>query len=266
MAIERMNPLSLRKLLMTLVSLAAIAVAVPTAATPIRPIERAIPRDRLPLLAQVERTQNLCRRVTAQWGSIVREAPNPDSAPKGRIDYQGEVTLVFNFEEIPGPEGDWVEIAFPVKGYVLSGNLELCSQAATADSNASTATEAPAENTVSEIPVPPPNSTAENPIPVETPPAENPVPVENPVPDPENIPDGPFCRQVNGLVTPQGLAVRAEPAGNAEYIGGIPRNGRVQLMEDYQYIPDKNGANISWVKIVAPIEGFISVNSLIRCL
>jgi hypothetical protein len=70
---------------------------------------------------------------------------------------------------------------------------------------------------------------------------------------------------VNGLVTPQGLAIRSAVSGPSEYLGGVPANGRVQLIENYEYIPDPGGIQRSWVEIEAPIKGFVSVNSLIRC-
>lgn len=181
-------------------------------------------------------SDTLCRRVTARQGLAIRQQPDPNAPQVGGVDFQGQVTLAGNGEGVLGPDNRiWLEVSSPVAGYLSNGqpnswgNLEPCSGSLTS----STPT-----------PVPPETTT----------PSETPT-----------IPDGPLCRQVNGLVTPQGLAVRSEPGGASSYIGGIPGNGRVQLIEDYEYVRDKYGANISWVKIVAPIEGFVSVNSLIRC-
>ncbi|MGL5197142.1 MAG: hypothetical protein ACRC8Y_26430 [Chroococcales cyanobacterium] len=190
-------------------------------------------------LAQAE-PPDLCRRVTERRGLAVHRTPDPNQTQIGGVDPNATVTLAADAEPIVGSDGRiWIKITAPVEGYISNGppnsggNLAYCSGSVR-----------PSPPT----PTPPRTSTPPSPV-SETP----------------EIPNGQFCRQVNGLVTPQGLAIRSAVSGPSQYLGGVPANGRVQLIEDYEYIPDPGGIQRSWVEIEAPIKGFVSVNSLIRC-
>ncbi|MCT7982284.1 SH3 domain-containing protein [Laspinema sp. A4] len=197
----------------------------------------ALPQAIATPLAQAE-APDLCRRVMERRGLAVHRTPDPSQTQIGGVDPNATVTLAADAEPIVGSDGRiWIKITAPVEGFISNGppnsggNLAYCSGSAGPRPSAT-----------------PPTSTTPSPV------AETP-----------EIPNGQFCRQVNGLVTPQGLAIRSAVSGPSQYLGGVPANGRVQLIEDYEYIPDPGGIQRSWVEIVAPIKGFVSVNSLIRC-
>lgn len=211
-------------------------------------------------------TNNLCRRVTSRQGLAVREKPDPNSPQTGGVDYNSEVTLASGAEEVVGTDGRmWIQLATPVSGYVSNGqpkspgNLELCAGTVSATPPNSTPPNSTPQNST------PQNSTPENSTPPTSAP-QNSTPQNSTSTQTPEIPDGQFCRQVNDLATPQGLAIRAQPYGSSKYVGGIQSNGRVQLVENYEYIPDKDAPDRFWVEIVAPMHGFVSVHSLIRCL
>lgn len=218
---------------MKLLNLWIIPIAIPTV------LMSSLPRAIATPFAQAE-PPDLCRRVTERRGLAVHRTPDPSQTQIGGVDPNANVTLAADAEPIVGSDGRiWIKITAPVEGYISNGppnsggNLAYCSGSA----RPSPAT-----------PAPQPTPTAQPPV------SETPA-----------IPNGQFCRQVNGLVTPQGLAIRSAVSGPSEYLGGVTANGRVQLIEDYEYIPDPGGVQRSWVEIEAPIKGFVSVNSLIRC-
>jgi hypothetical protein len=192
-----------------------------------------------PAIAQTE-APDLCRRVTERRGLAVHRTPDPTQTQIGGVDPNATVTLAPDAEPVIGSDGRiWIKITAPVAGYISNGppnsggNLAYCSNRPR--------------------PTPTPN-------PAQPRPEAQPTVSETPA-----IPNGQYCRQVNGLLTPQGLAIRSAVTGPSQYLGGVPANGRVQLIEDYKYIPDPTGIQRSWVEIEAPIPGFVSVNSLIRC-
>jgi len=74
-----------------------------------------------------------------------------------------------------------------------------------------------------------------------------------------------LCRRVERRVAPNGLAIRANAASSATYLGGVEPGGDVYLAPNYQEIPDPNDANRKWLQITAPIPGFISAGNLVMC-
>lgn len=72
--------------------------------------------------AIAQTTADLCRRVYERRGLVVRSRPTPNSPVVGGVSYAQEVTLVRNYEGIRGPGGrTWVEITYPVRGFVSNG-------------------------------------------------------------------------------------------------------------------------------------------------
>ncbi len=75
---------------------------------------------------------NLCREVNrdrAPRGLAIRENPSRLSAYKGGVDGGGRVTLVENYKlvrDINGEPRDWVQITFPINGYISADSLTLC--------------------------------------------------------------------------------------------------------------------------------------------
>lgn len=77
-------------------------------------------------------TQNLCREVnarTAPRGLAIREEPSSTSTYKGGVRAGQEVTLVEGFQLVPDRNNqarDWVQITYPISGYVSAANLTQC--------------------------------------------------------------------------------------------------------------------------------------------
>lgn len=75
---------------------------------------------------------NLCREVNrdrAPRGLAIRENPSRLSAYKGGVDAGGRVTLVENYQlvrDVNGEPRDWVQITFPINGYISAGSLAVC--------------------------------------------------------------------------------------------------------------------------------------------
>lgn len=82
----------------------------------------------------------------------------------------------------------------------------------------------------------------------------------NPTPVTANL-----CREVEGRVAPEGLAIRAEPTRSAAYLGVVPPRARVSLVPNYQILRDRNSEAREWVQITNPVSGFVSTDSLIMC-
>lgn len=176
-------------------------------------------------------TNTLCRRVNVRQGLAVRERPDPKARQTDGVAYNALVTLAEGARTIPGPDGRiWIELTSPVRGYVSIGYPN--SQ----------------NNLVNCGPI------------GANPPA---TPPSNPPATPPSTAS--LCRQVEGRAAPQGLAIRADAAGNAAYRGGVPAGGRVTLISGYRLIADKTGARRNWVEISAPVAGYVSASSLIQC-
>ncbi|MBO0347966.1 SH3 domain-containing protein [Phormidium pseudopriestleyi FRX01] len=77
---------------------------------------------------------NLCREVNgdrAPRGLAIRENPSRLSAYKGGVDAGGRVTLVENYQlvrDLNGEPRDWVQITFPINGYISAESLAVCPQ------------------------------------------------------------------------------------------------------------------------------------------
>ena len=77
---------------------------------------------------------NLCREVNsdrAPRGLAIRENPSRLSTYKGGVDAAARVTLVENFQlvrDINGEPRDWVQITFPINGYISADSLAPCPQ------------------------------------------------------------------------------------------------------------------------------------------
>ncbi|NJM62027.1 MAG: SH3 domain-containing protein, partial [Oscillatoriales cyanobacterium RU_3_3] len=87
-----------------------------------------------------------------------------------------------------------------------------------------------------------------------------PAPAPAPAPGPVSL-----CRQVEPRVAPKGLVVRADASKTSAVRGGIPANGQVTLVPNYQLVKDKNGEDRNWVEISGPVAGFIAAGNLIMC-
>ncbi|NJK68204.1 MAG: hypothetical protein HC941_18210 [Microcoleus sp. SU_5_3] len=66
-------------------------------------------------------------------------------------------------------------------------------------------------------------------------------------------------------MAPKGLAIRADASKTSAVKGGVPANGKVTLVPNFQLIKDKNGEDRNWVEISEPVPGFISAGNLIMC-
>jgi hypothetical protein len=75
---------------------------------------------------------DLCREVNgdrAPRGLAIRENPSRLSTYKGGVDAAGRVTLVENYQlvrDLNGEPRDWVQITFPINGYISAGSLAAC--------------------------------------------------------------------------------------------------------------------------------------------
>lgn len=176
---------------------------------------------------------NLCRKITARQGVVVREKPSMISRQIGIVVFNSQVNLVEATNALQDAEGRlWVEIQSPVKGYISNGF-------ANSESNLGNCTATPVVP-----PITPPINNGNN----------------NPNNNNSNL-----CRQVEPRVAPRGLAVRAQPSAGSAYRGGVPARGKVTLAPNYQLILDKSGQNRNWVEITSPVAGFVSAQSLIMC-
>lgn len=110
-----------------------LAIAMPSGAIA---EEKAAPSKFSPSGGRVaQTTADLCRRVLEPQGLAIRQRPTPNSPRVGGVRYQGEVTLLRNYEGIRGPGGrTWVEVTYPVRGFISNGypdgrsNLVVCSE------------------------------------------------------------------------------------------------------------------------------------------
>ncbi|OCR02808.1 hypothetical protein BCD67_18275 [Oscillatoriales cyanobacterium USR001] len=175
---------------------------------------------------------NLCRKITAKQGVVIREKPSLASRQIGILVFNSQVNLVEATNALQDSEGRlWVEIASPVTGYISNGF-------ANSESNLGMCTASPMPQ-----PIKPPDNNGNN--------RDN------------NNPN--LCRQVEPRVAPRGLAVRAEPSAGSTYRGGVPARSKVTLVPNYKLILDKSGQNRNWVEITSPVAGFVSAQSLIMC-
>jgi hypothetical protein len=175
---------------------------------------------------------NLCRKITAKQGVVVREKPSLASRQIGIVVFNSQVTLLETANALQDSEGRiWVEISSPVKGYISNGF-------ANSESNLGVCAVTPTIIPLNPSPINGNNSGNNNPK---------------------------LCRQVEPRVAPGGLAVRAEPSAASVYRGGVPAMGKVTLVPNYKLILDKSGQNRNWVEITSPFPGFVSAQSLIMC-
>lgn len=142
-----------------------------------------------PTVAQTQR--DLCRQVFRERleGLVIYQEPSPYSLAIGGVGVNQQVTLVPDFVNFVGPDGqNWIQISAPFPGYISNGytggqsNLVYCSFATQ-----------------------PPDM----------------APVPNPVPQP-----GDLCRVV---IQPKGLAVRQSPDPASAVVGGIGYNETLLL-------------------------------------
>ncbi len=180
---------------------------------------------------------NLCRRISGEVsaaGLAVHMEASSNSPSLGALPPGGRVMLVPNYQLIPEKEVSlilWVEIAAPIAGFITADNLIMCDD-------------------VGQIPANTQISGAATPV------ATNSTATEkNPA----------LCRRVERRVAPNGLAIRANAASSATYLGGVEAGGDVYLVPNYREIPDPNDANRKWLQITAPIPGFISAGNLVMC-
>lgn len=83
---------------------------------------------------------------------------------------------------------------------------------------------------------------------------------------PAPAPSANLCRQVEGRATTgRGLVIRSRPSELSERVGGVPVNGRLTLVSNYQLIPDVDGRDRNWVQIASPASGYVSAGNLIMC-
>lgn len=147
------------------------------------------PESETPSVAQTQR--DLCRQVYREQfeGLVIYQEPSPYSFAIGGVGVNQQVTLVPDFVNLVGPDGqNWIQIAAPVPGFISNGytggqsNLVYCSFSTTPDA----------------VPI-------------------SPVPVPEP---------GDLCRLV---IQPKGLAVRQSPDSASAAVGGVGYNETVQL-------------------------------------
>lgn len=205
-----------------------------------------------------EETANLCRLVNDKQGLTVHQRPTPNSPTVGTVDANQKVTLIEGYRNIRGPAGrTWVEVTSPIGGFVSRGfpgnenNLIECAEVAEENLE-----ETPEEK--SEI------SSGQN-APVDNLPTETSPTAESTSETDENLSDESLCREIDSKKAPRGLAVRAAPSRRSEYRGKVPVNDRLMLVENYRFIPDKDGEKRKWVKINFPLSGFVSAGNLVKC-
>lgn len=174
---------------------------------------------------------NLCRKIeprVAPQGIAVHADASRFSTSRGGLAPGGQVLLAPNYQAIPDKNGErrtWIEIVSPVAGFISTESLIMCG-----------------ETTASAVPTASVFNT-------QTPPVSN----------------GSLCRQVEGRVAPQGLAIRADASEFSTYLGGVPAEGRLTLVPNYTVIRDRNGESRNWVQISSPVAGFVSADNLIMC-
>ncbi|NEQ40272.1 MAG: SH3 domain-containing protein [Okeania sp. SIO3I5] len=194
-----------------------------------------------PKITQIfEETASLCRQVNEAGGLTVNKRPTPNSPPVGTLDFNQKVTLIEGYRNIRGPGGrTWVEITSPISGFVSKGfpgnetNLIECSEV----------TESSGQNT----------------------PIDN-LPTQiSPTSESASEIDESLCREIDSRKAPRGLAVRADASRRSKYRGKVPVDGQLILVENYRFIPDKNGEKRKWVEISFPLRGFVSAGNLVEC-
>jgi hypothetical protein len=172
---------------------------------------------------------NLCQQVANPQGLAVHQRPSPNSPVIGNLIFNQQVTLADAFRNIRGPGGEtWTEITFPTRGYVARGFP---------------GNETALMNCSGLPPTTPPPTTT----------------------NPGDLSRNPLCRQIDRRAAPQGVVVRANASRTSARMGGVATGNQVLLVPNYQSIPDLNGENRQWVQITAPLSGFISTSTLIRC-
>lgn len=184
---------------------------------------------------------NLCRQVAgnvAPEGLGIYTDASKLSAYRGALPPGGRVMLVPNYQPIADRNGEpnnWVQIMQPIAGFIPANSLMMCDDVGRSV-NANT-------------PISTGNTTVTN----------------TTVNSPSTILNPELCRRVEGRVAPDGLAIRADAATDAAYLGGVEPGDDVYLVPNYQEIRDRNDSSRSWLQITAPIPGFISAGNLIMC-
>ncbi|MGK7922266.1 MAG: hypothetical protein AB4080_19900 [Trichodesmium sp.] len=209
--------------------------------------------------AQVpEQTASLCRLVNDKQGLTVHKRPTPNSPTVGTVDTNQKVTLIEGYRNIRGPAGrTWVEITSPIGGFLSRGfpgnetNLIECVEVA--------------EENLGETPEEKPTTSSGENAPVDNLPTETSPTAESTSETDENVTDESLCREIDSKKAPRGLAVRADASRSSEYRGKVPASDRLMLVENYRFIPDKNGEKRKWVKISFPLSGFVSAGNLVEC-
>ena len=59
--------------------------------------------------------------------------------------------------------------------------------------------------------------------------------------------------------------MRGDASRRSEYRGKVPVDSQLILVDNYQLIGDKNGEKRKWVKIIYPLQGFVSAGNLLEC-
>ena len=192
-----------------------------------------------------EETASLCRLVNDKQGLIVHKRPTPNSPKVGTIDSNQQVKLIEGYRNIRGPAGrTWVEITSPISGFISRGfpgnetNLIECSEVVQESLEESSN-----------------QNTSTNNLPTQT----------SPISESLSETEKSLCREIDSKKAPRGLAVRADASRRSKYRGKVPVDSQLILVENYQFIPDKNGEKRKWVKISYPLRGFVSAGNLVGC-
>ncbi|MDE5096800.1 MAG: SH3 domain-containing protein [Trichodesmium sp. St11_bin5] len=192
-----------------------------------------------------EDTASLCRQVNDPAGLKVQKRPTPNSPIVGSVYPDQEVKLIKGYRKIRGPAGrTWVQITSPIVGFVSKGfpgnetNLRECFEVAEETSGEFSGQNTSGDNLQTQTS---PNS----PYPPET--------------------DESLCREIDRKKAPRGLAVRGDASRRSEYRGKVPVDSQLILVDNYQLIGDKNGEKRKWVKIIYPLQGFVSAGNLLEC-
>ena len=153
--------------------------------------------------------------------------------------------LIEGYRNIRGPAGrTWVEITSPISGFISRGfpgnetNLIECSEVVQESLEESSN-----------------QNTSTNNLPTQT----------SPISESLSETEKSLCREIDSKKAPRGLAVRADASRRSKYRGKVPVDSQLILVENYQFIPDKNGEKRKWVKISYPLRGFVSAGNLVGC-
>jgi len=185
---------------------------------------------------------NLCRQVggnVAPEGLGIYADASKLSPYRGGLPPGGRVMLVPNYQPIADRNGEpnnWVQIIQPIAGFIQANSLMMCDDVGRS-LNANTPISTTGTTTQT-------NATVNS---------------------PSTILNPELCRRVEDRFAPDGLAIRADAATTAAYLGGVEPGEDVYLVPNYQEIRDRNDSSRSWLEITAPIPGFISAGNLIMC-